>query len=339
MISTPQPAVSVCIANYNGEAMLVDCIESVLRQITDFTVEIIVHDDASTDASILLIRNRYPQVILIESAENVGFCISNNRMVDRARGQYVLLLNNDAELWPDAIQALMAEAADEAVGVLSLPQYDWQTGMLVDRGCLLDPLYCSVPNLNPTKTEVAYVVGACLFMRRLLWRELGGFPDWMGSIGEDLYLCGRARLSGLAVRVLNVSGYRHRQGASFGGNRMTEGGLLTTYRRRHLSERNRGWALFLLTPTALAYPWLALYILLLVVEGTVLSVLKLDARIWSRIYFRTASELLRSITFMTGRRRRIQAERTISLRIYLRAFTPVLRKVQLFARSGLPTLR
>ena len=334
-----RPLVSVCIANYNGEALLRDCIASVMAQEGDFRVEIIVYDDASTDDSCALISRYFPDAQLMVGLQNVGFCIANNRMVVQAKGEYVLLLNNDAELLPGALRALVTAASEKAAGVLSLPQYDWRTGALVDRGCLLDPTYCPVPYLDPKSRDVAYVIGACLFMRRSLWVELGGFPEWMESIGEDLYLCGRVRLRGLAVRVPDVSGYRHRQGASFGGNRMTEDGLLTTYRRRHLSERNRAWSLFLLTPTVLAYPWLGLYILLLLVEGAALSLLKRDARIWSRVYFRAASELLRNIGVMTRRRRRIQAERAISLRIYLRTFTPVLRKVQLVLHGGLPTLR
>gem|GEM_PF-3707662 len=73
-------------------------------------VEIIVHDDASTNASAAHIRTHHPDVRLIESAENVGFCIANNRMAAAARGRYLLLLNNDATLLPDALETLRAEA-------------------------------------------------------------------------------------------------------------------------------------------------------------------------------------------------------------------------------------
>ncbi len=59
MSDTP-PLCSVCIANYNGLSVLADCIDSVLDQSGDIPVEIIVHDDASTDDSVALIRQRYP---------------------------------------------------------------------------------------------------------------------------------------------------------------------------------------------------------------------------------------------------------------------------------------
>ncbi len=84
------PTVSVCIANYNGMGVIDDCLRSVLAQQGDISVEILVHDDASTDGSVAHIRDNYPNVTLIESAENVGFCIANNRMVTRARGQFFI---------------------------------------------------------------------------------------------------------------------------------------------------------------------------------------------------------------------------------------------------------
>lgn len=91
------PLISVCIANYNGEKFLSECIESVLNQVASPHFEIIVHDDASTDASLEQIA-RYDNIKLIRSPENVGYCVANNRMAEAAFGEYLLLLNNDAVL-------------------------------------------------------------------------------------------------------------------------------------------------------------------------------------------------------------------------------------------------
>ncbi len=87
MTQTSLPACSVCIANYNGESLLVDCLNSVLNQQCSFPFEIIVHDDASTDNSLELLESRFPQIHVIRSSDNVGYCISNNRMVTQASGQ------------------------------------------------------------------------------------------------------------------------------------------------------------------------------------------------------------------------------------------------------------
>ena len=141
MVSAPL-LVSVCIANYNGMDVIDDCIRSVQAQLGDIAVEILVHDDASTDASVAHIQDHYPQAKLIISETNVGFCIANNRMAAQAQGPYLLLLNNDAALYPDALQALLEEANNIGKpAILTLPQYDATTGVIVDRGCLLDPFF------------------------------------------------------------------------------------------------------------------------------------------------------------------------------------------------------
>jgi len=334
------PVCSVCIANYNGVALLADCIESVLAQQGGMSVEILVHDDASTDGSVSWLREHYPQVELLASSENVGFCVSNNRMAERARGGYVLLLNNDAALQPDALETLLREATQSLqAGIFTLPQYDWTSGALVDRGCLLDPFYNPVPNLDPSRTDVAMVIGACLFLPRALWNELGGFPEWIDSIGEDLYLCCIARLRDVPVRAVVRSGYRHRQGASFGGNRAGDFGLHTTYRRRALSERNKTAVMAICTPPPLAWLLLGAHIALLAVEGILLSLLRLDWRIWGRIYGAALTYAIRAPFTLRQCRCEVQATRRINLRTYLHAFTWVPRKLSLLWRHGVPRVR
>ena len=333
------PLVSVCIANFNGIEVLHDCIDSVLAQQGQAMVEILVHDDASTDGSVAWIRSRYPQVELLASEANVGFCVANNRLVADARGAYVLLLNNDAALFPDALAVLLQEASGSPTpGILTLPQYDWDSGALVDRGCLLDPFHNPVPNLSATRTDVAMVIGACMFMSRDLWHEIGGFPEWFGSIAEDMYACCVARLRGHPVRALLFSGYRHRQGASFGGNRVDQGKLRTTYRRRALSERNKTAVLAICTPGVLAWPMLALHCASLLVEGVVLSLLKRDWRLWRDVYRNALREVVLQRAWR-DHRRRIQSVRHVGVRDYLRPFVAMPRKLVMLARHGMPTVR
>jgi GT2 family glycosyltransferase len=334
------PRISVCIANFNGEAMLADCIESVLAQDTDATIEILVHDDASTDASLDLLRHRYPEVRVIASATNVGFCIANNRMVASAKGEFVLLLNNDAALFPDAAREFLSTS--EAVGtpaILTVPQHDWATGALVDRGCMLDPFHTPVPNLDARCPDVAYVIGACLWIPRATWHELGGFPSWFGSIAEDMHLCCAARLRGIPVRCIDASGYRHRQGTSFGGNRLGDGRLQTRYNRRYLSERNRIAVLASCVPTLLAWPWLAAHAAGLLLEAFVACLVSRSTAPWRRIYrpaLRDALALRRDIFKL---RRACQAGHCISLASYLRVFCWTSQKLKLFWRHGPPELK
>jgi GT2 family glycosyltransferase len=334
------PLCTVCIANYNGETLLGACLDSVLAQDCDSPVEVIVHDDASTDASVAFLREHYPQIKVLTSDRNVGFCVANNRMVAQARGDYVVLLNNDAALYSDALTTLLHTAHEQATpGILSLPQYDWETGTLVDRGCLLDPFYNPVPNRNPKRSEVAYVIGACLWIPRSLWNDLGGFPEWMESIAEDMYLCCIARLRGHPVRVLDSSGYRHRQGASFGGNRMDQGKLRTTFHRRRLSERNKTAVMIICTPSILVWLLFTLHIASLFLEGSVLTVLKRDGGIWRQIYAPTLRYLFSRLDQLRENRKQEQQKRYVSIRTYLCAFVAVPRKFILLLKHGIPELR
>jgi GT2 family glycosyltransferase len=335
-----RPVISVCIANYNGDALLPDCIDSVLAQQVDASVEIIVHDDASPDGSLHLLSSRYPQVRVIASPENVGFCVANNRMADVADGEYLLLLNNDAALDAGALQALLSEAKRAGRdAILTLPQYDWETGAPVDRGCVLDPFYNPIPNLDANRSDVAYVIGACLWIPLPLWRYLGGFPQWMGSIGEDMYLCCLARLHGHAVRVADGSRYRHRQGASFGGNRIMAGKLSSTYRRRFLSERNKTLVMVTCTPGLIVWPLLALHLLLLYAEGAAVALSRRDSRAWREIYAPVLPGLANARPTWKAKRAEAQALRRVSMAAWWRCFIWAPRKFSLLWRHGIPQIR
>ncbi len=332
------PFVSVCIANYNGEKIIADCIDSIRSQRVDFGVEIIVHDDASADRSLALLEKDYPDLELILSPQNVGFCVANNRMVERARGQWILLLNNDAALCCDALESLV-RAGEAGDGVFTLPQFDWESGALVDQGCHLDPFYNPVPNLDASITDVAFTIGACMFLSRRLWLELEGFPEWIESIGEDLFLCCKARLRGHSVRCLPISGYRHRQGVSFGGNRVVGERLNTTVRRRFLSERNKTIVLAVCTPTVLMWPLLITHLTILMLEAATLVLVKRDVAIFRDIYWAAFIQLWRKRGAIVATRRSVQRTRRISAGAYLRVFTWKLRKFSMLRRYGMPTIR
>lgn len=331
--------ISVCIAHFNGTDLVDECIASVRGQVVGCEVEIIVHDDASTDGSAAHIRARHPDVRLIEAEENVGFCAANNRMAAAARGEFLLLLNNDATLLPDALETLRVAAARLGQpAILTLPQYDAGSGELLDIGSRLDPFLNPVPNRDPARGEVGTVHGACLWIPQALWRELGGFPEWFGSVAEDLYLCCRARLAGHPVRALGVSGYRHRVGHSFGGGKAVAGALASTYRRRALSERNKTFVMVACYPLPLLAPLLPLHAALLLLEGAALSLMKRERRPLTEIYLPALAACWRARARLGGLRRAVQAQRRSGIGAFLSAFTLLPRKLALLLRHGLPRL-
>ena len=86
---------SIIIVNWNGKTLLCDCLESLLPRIDDEQVEVIVVDNGSSDGSPERIASEFPHVELISNPDNRGFAAANNQGFRIARGEYVLLLNND----------------------------------------------------------------------------------------------------------------------------------------------------------------------------------------------------------------------------------------------------
>lgn len=333
------PIVSVCVANYNGEAIIAECIDSLLNQQNAPAFEILVHDDASTDNSLAVIE-KYDSVRLIKSSENVGFCISNNRMAEAARGKFILLLNNDARLYPDALATLIEESrkhGDEAV--LGLPQYDEESRELVDFGLKLDYFASSVPIKQPSDSDVAMVIGACLWVPLELWNRIGGFPEWFETNAEDVYLCCYARLLGYKIYVPNQSGFLHMIGHSLGGGKSDANKLTISVRRRYFSERNRLFVQWLFYPLWLVPFTTVANLMVLIVEAIVLSIANRKLSLIWDIYVKSQVDALFKLGTVKAVRRETMRLRAISFSNFLTPFTLIPQKLRLLQSSGLPRSR
>jgi GT2 family glycosyltransferase len=333
------PLVSICIPNYNGAEYIEQCIRSLLAQERDYEIEIILHDDASTDESLQIIRAQFPQVEVLTSKENVGFCISNNRMVAHSKGAYVLLLNNDAVLRSGSLKALREFAVMQPIqGILGLPQYTLYDGSLVDRGYEFDLFMNPIPVFAEGPTEVSTVTGACLWIPRKLWDEIGGFPDWFESVAEDIYLCHAARLLGYPVVVLAAPGFDHWIGRNLGGGKIVSEGLVSTTRRRALSERNKTWVMMICYPIPMLLAILPIHFLLLATEAAALTVTGTHWKKVKTIYISLPKAIWRHLAQVTATRKRIKALRRLSFKNYISRFHPLPRKLILLLRHGIPKL-
>ncbi len=107
--------VSIIIINWNTKQLLHDCLKSVYVQAADndtcgLNYEIIVVDNASTDGSKEMVRNDFPDIVLIENKENRGFAAANNQGIAVAKGRYVLLLNSDTIVLGNCLAEMTAFA-------------------------------------------------------------------------------------------------------------------------------------------------------------------------------------------------------------------------------------
>ena len=102
-MNTVSPDLSIVVVSFNTRELLRECLNCLVVEAASLRSEILVVDNASSDGSAAMVREKFPHVHLIESTENLGFGEANNRAFNIASGRYFVLLNSDAFLSPGAL--------------------------------------------------------------------------------------------------------------------------------------------------------------------------------------------------------------------------------------------
>ena len=190
---------SIIIVNYNTRDYLARCLETLVEN-TGFAVEIIVVDNASTDLSEEMVRERFPQAMLIANTENLGFAKANNQAIAVSKGRYLYFLNPDAEVRKGAFAAMISHME-------SHPDIGLAGTCLVNPDGSAQP---SVENRYPgqkhakkemtgLKGDIAWVLGASMIARRDAIETVGGFDSNFFLYGEEQDLCLRLRKAGWVI--------------------------------------------------------------------------------------------------------------------------------------------
>jgi GT2 family glycosyltransferase len=246
LLSSPPgaPFFSIIIPNWNGMHLLEECLESVFAQsIRDF--ETIVVDNGSTDGSSDFLQANYKNRIqLIPLKENLGFAGGNNRGIEKARGKWVVFLNNDAIADVNWLREL-SEAASRhpEVQIFACKVLNYYRRSEIDTvGHLLYPDGISRGRGRLEKDtgqydreeEVIFPSGTAAAYRRDLLESIGGFDESFFAYGDDTELGLRARLFGACCLFIPKAVVYHRYSATAG-----------TYSefKVYQVERNRVWIL------------------------------------------------------------------------------------------------
>ncbi|HZK07281.1 MAG TPA: glycosyltransferase [Bacteroidales bacterium] len=99
---------SIVVVNYNVKYFLEQCLHSVFKASEHVETEVFVVDNRSVDGSVQMVREKFPQVILIDNQQNVGFAKANNQAIRQAKGEYILLLNPDTVVEDDTFEKITA---------------------------------------------------------------------------------------------------------------------------------------------------------------------------------------------------------------------------------------
>jgi GT2 family glycosyltransferase len=257
------PSVTVLILNYNGIRYLKRFLPSVLGTRYPY-FDVVVADNASTDGSQVYLRECYPQVTLLEFAENFGFADGNNRALQACKGDYIVLLNSDVEVHPGWLSPLVHLAEENPKVAAIQPkilaennrgsfEYAGAAGGFID---MLGYAFCRGRVLQHTELDlgqydspkpVFWATGACLFLRAATIRQTGLFDPRYFAHYEEIDLCWRLQNSGFEVWVQPNSVVYH-----VGGGTLPQGSPRKTFLNfrnslatlwKNLPPEERAWKL------------------------------------------------------------------------------------------------
>ncbi len=193
---------SVIIVNYNVRFFLEQCILSVQDACADMSSEIIVVDNNSTDGSQEMIKDKFPEVLLISNQENIGFSRANNIGVSKSSGDFILILNPDIILAEDTLlKVLDFVEKKNNFGALGVKMIDGTGKYLPESKRNIPTVKISSQKLRGiTKNyyanhidenenaDVEVLTGAFMLMKRKIYIEIGGFDEDYFMYGEDVDL-------------------------------------------------------------------------------------------------------------------------------------------------------
>ena len=223
--SSESPLVSIIIPVYNQFVYTYDCISSIVENSGDIPYEIIVADDCSTDKTKEI--DKFIQGLrVIHNSENLRFLRNCNNAAKKAKGQYIVFLNNDTEVGENWLQPLVdLMEQDQTIGLVG-SKLVYPNGQLQEAGGIvfsdasgwnygrLDSP--DMPEYNYVK-DVDYISGAAIMIRTNLWKQIGGFDETFApAYYEDTDLAFSVRKAGMRVVYQPESVVTHFEGISNG---------------------------------------------------------------------------------------------------------------------------
>lgn len=299
--------VSIIIPNWNGKKYLRDCLGAIrVQTYRDF--EILLVDNASSDSSIEFVTPFFPEIQVIPLSQNRGFSGAVNEGIQRARGEFIALLNNDAQPDPQWLEELVkAIQTSPNIGfcaskILIAPQgvqIDTAGDSYTSFGVALKRGH-TIPQNQYIRPELVF--GACAaaaLYRKSLFAEIGLFDEDFFCTYEDVDVSFRAQLSGYRCLFVPSAVVRH-----VGGGTMGQDNLYTAY----YGQRNLESVLFQNMPAGLLLKYLPVHCGYLI-----LAFLYSIGKGRGGTFLRAKRDALVQIERVLAKRKEVQAKRKVSL--------------------------
>lgn len=266
--------VAVVILNYNGKSFLERFLPNVIQCSCDIA-EVIVADNASTDDSVLFLKENYPEIRLIQNKDNSGFSTGYNKALSQIDAEYYVLLNSDIEVTPNWISPIIELMDSDKTIAACQPkirsyyekdkfEYAGAGGGYIDkfgypfcRGRIFNTLEKDENQYN-NNCEVFWATGACMFVRADLYHQYGGLEDSFFAHMEEIDFCWRMKNLGYKIMYCADSVIFH-----IGGGTLPK----SSSRKTYLNFRNNLSLLIKNLPTNQVIPIIIFRLLLDFVAG------------------------------------------------------------------------
>lgn len=204
---------SIAIVSWNTRDLLDGCLESIFETTHGIEFEVILVDNASSDGSAEMVRGKYPQVRLIENADNVGFAAANNQAFDVSSGRYFMILNPDTKVLTDLAPLVAFLDSDRALGAVGCkcvnpdlsiqrnwydyyPCFLWEMAPHGARELAQRLIYRRNPD---AQFDTKWVGGQCMTVSREVVEAVGGLDSGYFMYSEETDWCFRIRKAGWRV--------------------------------------------------------------------------------------------------------------------------------------------
>ena len=225
-----KPSVTVIVLNWNGKDLTIECLES-LKQVNYSNFNILVVDNGSTDGSVELLKEKFPEVSILVLEKNLGYAAGNNRGFDSLKHdqpEYVIFLNNDTIVDENFIEPLVKQLLTHKKASQTVPKiyYENDPKLIWYAGGIVNLWTGSIYHLGIrqydgpaySKThKTKYATGCCFCMRYEEFKEFGGFDEAFPMYSEDVDLSLWIRAAGKQVWFVPDSKIWHKVSASLGG--------------------------------------------------------------------------------------------------------------------------
>lgn len=256
--------IAIVILNWNGRALLEEFLPVMLRYSQG--AQIYVADNASTDGSVSYIQQEFPEVSVIRNKENYGFALGYNEALQEVEEDIYVLVNSDIEVtdgWLDPILELFENDPETAIVQPKILDYYKRThfeyagaaGGFIDkygfpfcRGRIFETLEEDRGQYNDV-IDIFWASGACFFIRKQVFRELGGFDADFFAHQEEIDLCWRAFNKNYKAKYCGFSTVYHMGGATL---------QTGSPRKTFLNFRNSLWMMLKNLPARSLFPVLFL---------------------------------------------------------------------------------